>query len=76
MQVIDTELFDLLREKHGKGFQQLVEEKVVALAGDMRRDGLGLEAAVLDTRWPGTPTSSSTSRQPPTSTKDTMSRWT
>lgn len=48
MQVIDTELFDLLREKHGKGFQQLVEEKVVALAGDMRRDGLGLEAAVLD----------------------------
>ena len=71
MQVIDTELFDLLREKHGKGFQQLVEEKVVALAGDMRRDGLGLEAAVLDTRWPGTPTSSSTSRQPPTSTKGT-----
>jgi alcohol-forming fatty acyl-CoA reductase len=41
--VIDTELFGLLREKHGKGFQQFVEEKVVALAGDIIYDNLGLE---------------------------------
>ncbi|PWZ26147.1 Fatty acyl-CoA reductase 1 [Zea mays] len=47
-EVIDTELFGLLREKHGKGFQQFVEAKVVALAGDIVYDGLGLEAAVLD----------------------------
>lgn len=46
--MIDTELFGLLREKHGKGFQQFVEAKVVALAGDIVYDGLGLEAAVLD----------------------------
>jgi alcohol-forming fatty acyl-CoA reductase len=49
MQVIDTELFDLLRERHGgKGFQQLVEEKFVALAGDIVYQDLGLEAPVLE----------------------------
>lgn len=45
--MIDTELFGLLREKHGKGFQQFVDEKVVALAGDIIYDGLGLEAPML-----------------------------
>jgi len=48
LQVIDTELFGLLREKHAKGFQQFVDEKVVALAGDIIYDGLGLEPPVLD----------------------------
>ncbi|XP_066326842.1 fatty acyl-CoA reductase 1-like [Miscanthus floridulus] len=47
-EVIDTELFGLLKEKHGKGFQQFVDEKVVALAGDIIYDGLGLEPPVLD----------------------------
>ncbi|KAJ1269629.1 hypothetical protein BS78_07G226300 [Paspalum vaginatum] len=47
-EVIDTELFRVLREKHGKSFQQFVEEKVVALAGDIVRENLGLEAPVLD----------------------------
>jgi hypothetical protein len=48
-QVIGTELFDLLRERHGgKGFQQLVEEKLTALAGDIIYKDLGLEAPVLE----------------------------
>jgi len=47
VQVIDTELFGLLREKHGKGFQQFVDDKVVALAGDIIYDGLGLEPPML-----------------------------
>jgi alcohol-forming fatty acyl-CoA reductase len=48
MQVIGTELFDLLRERHGgKGFQQLVE-KLTALAGDIIYQDLGLEAPVLE----------------------------
>jgi fatty acyl-CoA reductase len=45
--VIDTELFGLLREKHGEGFQQFVEEKVVALAGDIIHPNLGLQAPML-----------------------------
>jgi fatty acyl-CoA reductase len=32
VQVIDTELYGLLREKHGHGFQQFIGDKVVALA--------------------------------------------
>ncbi|KAK8451677.1 hypothetical protein SEVIR_6G249800v4 [Setaria viridis] len=47
-EVIDTELFGLLREKHGKGFQQFVEEKVVALAGDIIHHNLGQEAPMLE----------------------------
>ncbi|GJN15459.1 hypothetical protein PR202_gb02377 [Eleusine coracana subsp. coracana] len=48
-EVIGTELFGLLREKHGEeGFQQLVEEKVVALAGDIIYQNLGLETPMLE----------------------------
>lgn len=45
--MIDTELYGLLREKHGDGFQQLIQEKVVALAGDIIYENLGLEAPML-----------------------------
>jgi fatty acyl-CoA reductase len=49
VQVIDTELYSLLREKHGDdGFQQLIQEKVVALAGDITHENLGLEAPVVE----------------------------
>jgi alcohol-forming fatty acyl-CoA reductase len=42
-------LFGLLREKHGEdGFQQLVEEKVFPLAGDVIYQNLGLEAPLLE----------------------------
>ncbi|TVU04554.1 hypothetical protein EJB05_47668 [Eragrostis curvula] len=47
-EVTGTELFGLLREKHGKGFEQFVEEKVVALAGDIIYGNLGLEAPMLE----------------------------
>ncbi|XP_062195170.1 fatty acyl-CoA reductase 1-like [Phragmites australis] len=43
-EVIGTELFGLLREKHGNGFQQFIEEKIVPLAGDIMYESLGLEA--------------------------------
>ncbi|CAL5032760.1 unnamed protein product [Urochloa decumbens] len=46
-EVINTELFGLLMEKHGNGFQQLIQEKVVAVAGDIIYENLGLEAPVL-----------------------------
>ncbi|KAL6662000.1 hypothetical protein ACP70R_001384 [Stipagrostis hirtigluma subsp. patula] len=46
--VIGTELFGLLREKHGDGFQQFVDDKVAALAGDIVYENLGLEAPLLD----------------------------
>ena len=42
MQVIGTELFGLLREKHGAGFQQLIQDKVAALPGDIIYENLGL----------------------------------
>uniref|UniRef100_A0A0A9E3P2 Fatty acyl-CoA reductase n=1 Tax=Arundo donax TaxID=35708 RepID=A0A0A9E3P2_ARUDO len=47
-EVIGTELFGLLREKHGEGFQQFINEKVVALAGDIISENLGLEAPRLE----------------------------
>ncbi|KAF0898390.1 hypothetical protein E2562_007232 [Oryza meyeriana var. granulata] len=47
-EVTETELFCLVKEKHGKGFDQFIEEKVVALAGDIIYEDLGLEAPVLD----------------------------
>ncbi|KAL6858738.1 hypothetical protein ACP4OV_017740 [Aristida adscensionis] len=47
-EVIGTELFGLLREKHGNGFQQFVDEKIVAVAGDIVYHNLGLEAPVLN----------------------------
>lgn len=47
MQVIGKELFGLLRETHGKGFQAFIEEKVVALAGDIIHENFGVEGAQL-----------------------------
>ncbi|XP_066397017.1 alcohol-forming fatty acyl-CoA reductase-like isoform X2 [Miscanthus floridulus] len=47
-EVIGTELFGKLREKHGDGFQQFMQEKIVALAGDITYDNLGLEAPTLE----------------------------
>jgi fatty acyl-CoA reductase len=49
MQVIGTELFGKLREKHGEdGFQQFMQEKIVALPGDIIYDNLGLDAPTLE----------------------------
>ncbi|VAI74955.1 unnamed protein product [Triticum turgidum subsp. durum] len=47
--VTDTELFCLLKEKHGKGgFELFVEEKVVPLAGDVVFENMGLDAPRLE----------------------------
>ncbi|RCV10739.1 hypothetical protein SETIT_2G132800v2 [Setaria italica] len=46
-EVIGKELFGLLRETHGKGFQAFIEEKVVALAGDIIHENFGVEGAQL-----------------------------
>ena len=47
-QVIGKELFGLLRETHGKeGFQSLVDDKVVPLAGDIGHENFGVEGAQL-----------------------------
>jgi hypothetical protein len=47
MQVIGKELFGLLRETHGKGFQSFIEDKVVPLAGDIIHENLGVEGPQL-----------------------------
>ena len=46
--MIGKELFGLLRETHGKeGFQSLVDDKVVPLAGDIGHENFGVEGAQL-----------------------------
>jgi hypothetical protein len=47
MQVIGKELFGLLRETHGKGFQSFIDDKVVPLAGDIIHENLGVEGPQL-----------------------------
>ncbi|CAD6245633.1 unnamed protein product [Miscanthus lutarioriparius] len=47
-EVIGTELFGKLSEKHGDGFQQFIQEKIVALPGDIIYDNLGLDAPTLE----------------------------
>ncbi|OEL38186.1 putative fatty acyl-CoA reductase 4 [Dichanthelium oligosanthes] len=46
-EVIGKELFGLLRETHGKGFQSFIEEKVVPLAGDIIHENFGVEGHQL-----------------------------
>ncbi|KAL6838392.1 hypothetical protein ACP4OV_031798 [Aristida adscensionis] len=41
-QVIGREIFQVLKEKHGNGFEDLIEEKVCPLAGDIIYKNLGL----------------------------------
>ncbi|RLN03402.1 fatty acyl-CoA reductase 3-like [Panicum miliaceum] len=46
-EVIGAELFGLLREKYGEGFDSFIQDKVVPLAGDITGEDLGLEASTL-----------------------------
>lgn len=41
------EIFQVLKEKHGDGFESFVEEKVCTLAGDIIYENLGLDSAKL-----------------------------
>ncbi|CAM0884581.1 unnamed protein product [Alopecurus aequalis] len=47
LQVLGKELFGALREKHGDKFDSFVEEKIVALAGDMMCKGFGIDGDTL-----------------------------
>uniref|UniRef100_A0A0D9XGY1 Fatty acyl-CoA reductase n=1 Tax=Leersia perrieri TaxID=77586 RepID=A0A0D9XGY1_9ORYZ len=46
-EVVGKELFGLLKEQHGKGFQSFVDDKIVSLAADMMHHNLGLDDSVL-----------------------------
>ncbi|TVU10557.1 hypothetical protein EJB05_44098 [Eragrostis curvula] len=46
-EVIGKELFGLLRETHGKGFQSFIQEKIVPLAGDIIYENFGVEGSRL-----------------------------
>ncbi|XP_037450093.1 probable fatty acyl-CoA reductase 4 [Triticum dicoccoides] len=46
-EVVGKELFRVLRQRHGSGFDAFIAEKVVALAGDVRHEGFGVEAETL-----------------------------
>ena len=47
LEVVGKELFGVLRQRHGSEFDAFVAEKVVALAGDVTREGFGVEAETL-----------------------------
>jgi fatty acyl-CoA reductase len=47
-EVIGSELFGLLRDKYGEGFDSFIQDKIVPLAGDITGEDLGLEASTLD----------------------------
>uniref|UniRef100_A0ACD5XYF2 Uncharacterized protein n=1 Tax=Avena sativa TaxID=4498 RepID=A0ACD5XYF2_AVESA len=46
-EVVGKELFGLLREKHGDGFDAFIEEKIVPLAGDVMHEGFGVHRDTL-----------------------------
>ncbi|KAF7106504.1 hypothetical protein CFC21_107225 [Triticum aestivum] len=46
-EVTGREIFQVLREKHGKGFEDFIEEKVYPLAGDVMYEDFGLDTAKL-----------------------------
>uniref|UniRef100_A0A0E0LTH3 Fatty acyl-CoA reductase n=1 Tax=Oryza punctata TaxID=4537 RepID=A0A0E0LTH3_ORYPU len=46
-EVTGKEIFQVLKEKHGDGFESFVEEKVCTLAGDIIYENLGLDSAKL-----------------------------
>uniref|UniRef100_A0A8R7QJ57 Fatty acyl-CoA reductase n=1 Tax=Triticum urartu TaxID=4572 RepID=A0A8R7QJ57_TRIUA len=48
-QVLGKDLFNTLREKHGlAGFQKLIKEKIVPLAGDVGTRNFGLDSSTSD----------------------------
>ena len=47
--MLEKDLFNTLREKHGlTGFQNLVKEKIFALAGDIGIHDFGLDGSSVD----------------------------
>lgn len=46
-QVTGREIFLVLKEKHGMGFDDFIEEKICPLAGDIMYENFGLDTANL-----------------------------
>ncbi|XP_020112859.1 probable fatty acyl-CoA reductase 4 isoform X1 [Ananas comosus] len=42
-EVIGKEIFQVLKDKHGKGFHSFIEEKLIPVAGDVVHENLGIE---------------------------------
>lgn len=48
-QVLGKDLFNTMREKHGlAGFEELIQEKIVPLAGDIGIQNFGLDRSTVD----------------------------
>ncbi|CAA6659853.1 unnamed protein product [Spirodela intermedia] len=47
-EVINSELFRLLREIHGEGYQAFMEQKLVPVAGNVRQPDLGISLESID----------------------------
>lgn len=41
--MIGKEIFQVLKDKHGKGFHSFIEEKLIPVAGDVVHENLGIE---------------------------------
>ncbi|VAH55526.1 unnamed protein product [Triticum turgidum subsp. durum] len=46
-EVTAKEIFQLLKKKHGVGFENFIEEKICPLAGDIMHEDFGLDSAQL-----------------------------
>lgn len=46
-QVTGKEIFQLLKKKHGVGFENFIEEKICPLAGDIMHEDFGVDSAQL-----------------------------
>ncbi|XP_078434232.1 jojoba acyl CoA reductase-related male sterility protein [Wolffia australiana] len=47
-EIIDTELFKVLREEHGEDFQEFVEQKLIPVRGNVRLAELGIPPETID----------------------------
>ena len=47
-QIVNTELFKCLREKHGALFESFISSKLVPVAGNMREMNIGIEEHVAN----------------------------
>lgn len=46
-QIINKELFRVLKEKYGDGYQEFMLSKLCAVSGDIRQDNLGIHDSNL-----------------------------
>jgi fatty acyl-CoA reductase len=45
--VIESEIFQVLKEKHGVGFNSFIEEKICPMVGDIMYENFGLDVCKL-----------------------------